>query len=75
MAELEPKSPKAVEKLRKDREPLLAYFEFAAEHWRHLRTTNPIESTFAMVKLRSRVTKGAGSKDAARDGYKLLDLD
>jgi putative transposase len=45
-----------------------------SEHWRHLRTTNPIESSFATVKLRTRVTKGAGSKDAALAmAYKLLD--
>ena len=45
-----------------------------AEHWRHLRTTNPIESSFATVKLRTKVTKGAGSKKAALAmAYKLLD--
>jgi putative transposase len=74
VAEFEPKWPKAAEKLVKDREPLLAYYDFPAEHWRHVRTTNPIESTFATVKLRTRVTKGAGSKDAALAmAYKLLD--
>jgi putative transposase len=74
VAEFEPKWPKAAEKLTKDREPLLAFYDFPAEHWRHLRTTNPIESTFATVKLRTRVTKGAGSKDAALAmAYKLLD--
>jgi putative transposase len=74
VAKFEPKWPKAAEKLVKDREPLLAYYDFPAEHWRHLRTTNPIESTFATVKLRTRVTKGAGSKDAALAmAYKLLD--
>ena len=46
----------------------------AAEHWRHLRTTNPIESSFATVKLRTRVQKGAGSKAAALAmAYKLRD--
>src|SRR5208282_1968492 len=40
------------------------HFDFPAEHWVHLRTTNPIESTFATVKLRQRVTKGAGSRNA-----------
>lgn len=74
VAEFEPKWPKAAEKLTKDREQLLAFYDFPAEHWRHLRTTNPIESSFATVKLRTRVTKGAGSKDAALAmAYKLLD--
>ncbi len=53
---------------------MLAFYDFPAEHWRHLRTTNPIESSFATVKLRTRVTKGAGSKAAALAmAYKLLD--
>ena len=74
LAEFEPKWPKAAEKLTKDRQELLAFYDFPAEHWRHLRTTNPIESTFATVKLRTKVTKGAGSKDAALAmAYKLLD--
>ena len=45
-----------------DRERLLSFFEFPAEHWKHLRTTNPIESAFATVRLRQRVTKGAGNR-------------
>jgi transposase-like protein len=74
VAEFEPKWPKAAEKLTKEREQLLAFYDYPAEHWRHLRTTNPIESSFATVKLRTRVTKGAGSKDAALAmAYKLLD--
>ena len=74
VGEFEPKWPKAAEKLTKDHEALLAFYDFPAEHWRHLRTTNPIESTFATVKLRTKVTKGAGSKDAALAmAYKLLD--
>ena len=74
VAEFEPKWPKAAEKLTKDREELLAYYDFPAEHWRHLRTTNPIESSFATVKLRTNVTKGAGSKAAALAmAYKLLE--
>ncbi len=74
VAEFEPKWPKAAAKVVKDREELLAYYEFPAEHWRHLRTTNPIESSFATVKLRTRVTKGAGSKSAALAmADKLLD--
>ncbi len=52
---------------------LLAFYDLPAEHWRHPRTTNP-ESAFATVKLRTRVTKGAGSKAAALGmAYKLLD--
>ena len=74
VAEFEPKWPKAADKLVKDRAELLAFYDFPAEHWRHLRTTNPIESSFATVKLRTRVTKGAGSKAAALAmAYKLLD--
>ncbi len=72
--EFDAKYPKAVSKLDKDWEQLTAFFDFPAEHWRHLRTTNPIESSFATVKLRTKVTKGAGSKKAALAmAYKLLD--
>jgi putative transposase len=72
--EFDAKYPKAVVKLEKDWEQLTAFFDFPAEHWRHLRTTNPIESSFATVKLRTKVTKGAGSKKAALAmAYKLLD--
>jgi transposase-like protein len=67
------KYPKAVDKVLKDREVLLAHFDFPAEHWVHLRTTNAIESTFATVKLRTRKTKGAGSRTAGLAmAYKLL---
>lgn len=58
------KYPKAVECLTKDQDALLRFFDFPAEHWKHLRTTNPIESTFATVRLRTRVTKGPGSRAA-----------
>jgi transposase-like protein len=58
------KYPKAAECLAKDREALLAYYDFPAEHWIHLRTTNPIESTFATVRHRHRKTKGNGSRKA-----------
>lgn len=58
------KYPKAVECLQKDREALLTFYDFPAEHWIHLRTTNPIESTFATVRLRHRRTKGNGSRVA-----------
>jgi putative transposase len=68
------KYPKAVDKVLKDREMLLAHFDFPADHWVHLRTTNAIESTFATVKLRTRKTKGAGSRSAGLAmAYKLLD--
>jgi putative transposase len=67
------KYPKAVDKLDRDWKALTAFYAFPAEHWRHLRTTNPIESSFATVKLRTRVTKGAGSKTAALGmAFKLL---
>ena len=59
------KFPKAVECLNKDRKPLLEFYDFPAEHWGHLRTTNPIESTFATVRLRQRRTKGCGSREAS----------
>jgi putative transposase len=58
------KYPKATECLTKDQDALLAFFDFPAEHWKHLRTTNPIESAFATVRLRTRVTKGPGSRTA-----------
>lgn len=48
--------------LKKDRDELLAFYDFPAEHWMHLRTTNPIESTFATIRLRHRRTKGSGSR-------------
>jgi putative transposase len=56
--------PKVVAKVVDDQEALLTFFDFPAEHWLHLRTTNPIESTFSPVRARTRVTKGPGSKDA-----------
>ena len=72
--EFDAKYPKAVAKLDKDWAHLTAFYDFPAEHWRHLRTSNAIESSFATVKLRTRVTKGAGSKKAALAmAYKLLD--
>ena len=60
----EAKYPKAVACLVKDREQLLVFYDFPAEHWKHLRTTNPIESIFATVRLRHRRTKGSGSRVA-----------
>ncbi len=60
----EAKYPKAAQCLEKDREELLAFYDFPAEHWQHIRTTNPIESTFATVRLRHRRTKGSGTRVA-----------
>ena len=60
----EAKYPKATACLEKDRESLLAFYRFPAEHWKHIRTTNPIESTFATVRLRTNKTKGCGSRIA-----------
>jgi putative transposase len=72
--EFDAKYPKALAKLDRDWKHLTAFYDFPAEHWRHLRTSNAIESSFATVKLRPRVTKGAGSKKAALAmAYKLLD--
>jgi putative transposase len=62
LATYEAKYPKATECLAKDRAELLVFYDFPAEHWMHLRTTNPIESTFATVRLRTVKTKGAGTR-------------
>lgn len=71
--EFQAKYPKAVECLLKDQDELLTFFDFPAEHWIHLRTTNPIESTFATVKARTKRTKEAGSRKAGRAmAFKLL---
>jgi transposase-like protein len=65
--------PRAVETLTKDQNRLLTFFDFPAQHWIHLRTTNPIESTFSTVKARTRKTKGAGSRNAGLAmAFKLL---
>ena len=70
----EAKYPKAVECLNKDRDVLLTFYDFPAEHWGHLRTTNPIESTFATVRLRHKKTKGNGSRKACLAMvYKLVE--
>ena len=68
------KWPKAVAKIVDDLEVLLAFFDFPAEHWLHLKTTNPIESTFATVRLRTKVTKGPGSRAAGLAmAFKLIE--
>ena len=58
------KYPHAVSCLAGDREALLTFYDFPAEHWMHVRTTNPIESTFATVRLRTEKTKGSGGRTA-----------
>ena len=68
------KFPKAAAKITGDEDELLAFYDYPAEHWIHLRTTNPIESTFATVRLRTKVTKGHGSKAAALAmAFKLIE--
>ncbi len=67
------KYDKAAECLAKDRDRLLTFYDFPAEHWKHVRTTNPIESTFATVRLRTTKTKGCLSrKTALAMVFKLL---
>ncbi len=68
------KWPKAAAKIIDDLDVLLKFYDFPAEHWIHLRTTNPIESTFATVRLRQRVTKGPGSRAAGvAMAFKLIE--
>src|SRR3954453_19039548 len=68
------KFPKAVAKIRDDLEVLLAFYDFPAEHWQHLRTTNPIESTFATVRHRTKITRGPGSRAAGLAmAFKLIE--
>ena len=65
---------KAVAKITDDLDQLLAFYDYPAEHWQHLRTTNPIESTFATVRHRSKVTKGPGSRAAGLAmAFKLIE--
>ncbi|MDP9336203.1 MAG: IS256 family transposase [Actinomycetota bacterium] len=68
------KFPKAVAKITDDLDQLVAFYDFPAEHWIHLKTSNPIESTFATVRLRTKVTKGSGSRAAGLAmAFKLID--
>jgi transposase-like protein len=72
--EFHAKWPKAAEKLCDDLGPLLCFFDFPAEHWVHLKTANPIESTFSTLRLRTKVTKGPGSRAAGRAmAFKLIE--
>jgi transposase-like protein len=74
-AEYQAKYPKAVESLTANWQRLVAFFDFPAEHWKHLRTTNVIESPFATVRLRERATRGAGSRTKGLlMAFKLLDM-
>jgi transposase-like protein len=69
------KYPKAVECLTRDQEKLLSFFDFPAEHWVHLRTSNVVESPFATVRLRQRVTKGPGNRTKGLTmAFKLLEM-
>ena len=73
-AEYGTKWPKAAAKVTDDLDVLLTFYDYPAEHWIHLRTTNPIESTFATVRLRQRVTKGPGSRAAGiAMAFKLIE--
>jgi hypothetical protein len=68
------KFPKAAAKITDDVEELLAFYDYPCEHWVHLRTTNPIESTFATVRHRTKVTKGPGSRAAGLAmAFKLIE--
>jgi hypothetical protein len=68
------KFPKATAKITDDRDELVAFFDYPAEHWIHLHTTNPIESTFATVRHRTKVTKGRGSRVAGLAmAFKLIE--
>jgi len=67
------KYPKTMENLEKDRDELLAFYDFPAIHWIHLRTTNPIEFTFATVRLRTKRSRSCGSRDTTLSMvFKLL---
>ena len=68
------KFPKATAKITDDVEELLAFYDYPGEHWVHLRTTNPIESTFATVRHRTKVTRGPGSRAAGLAmAFKLIE--
>jgi transposase-like protein len=71
----EAKHKRAVDCLEKNADELFAFFDFPAQHWQHIRTSNPIESAFSTLRLRQRVTKGAGSRDKALTmAFKLLEM-
>lgn len=69
------KYPKAIGALQRNQDALLTFFDFPAEHWIHIRTSNPIESAFSTVRLRQRITKGAGSRSRGLTmAFKLLEM-
>ena len=69
------KYPKAIEKITKDQQELLAFYQFPSQHWIHIRTTNPIESTFATVRLRTKKVRNCGSRETTLAMvYKLLQV-
>ena len=73
-AEFRSKWPKAADKIRDDLDRLLTFYDFPAEHWLHLKTSNPIESTFSTVRQRTKVTKGPGSRAAGLAmAFKLIE--
>jgi putative transposase len=73
-AEFRAKWPKAADKISSDLDRLLTFYDFPAEHWLHLKTSNPIESTFSTVRLRTKVTKGPGSRAAGLAmAFKLIE--
>ena len=75
LTRFEAKYPGAMDKLVKDRDELLAFYDFPAEHWVHIRTTNPIESTFSTVRLRSKRARNCGSRETTLAMvYKLLEV-
>ena len=72
--EFRPRWPKAADKVRADLDRLLTFYDYPAEHWIHLKTSNPIESTFSTVRLRTKVTKGPGSRAAGLAmAFKLME--
>ena len=72
--EFRSKWPKAADKLSDDLEVLLRFYDYPAEHWLHLKASNPIESTFSTVRLRTKVTKGPGSRAAGLAmAFKLIE--
>ena len=74
-AQYKVKHPKAVASLQRDEQTLLTFFDFPAEHWKHLRTSNVVESPFATVRLRQRITKGPGSRSkGVTMAFKLLEM-
>jgi putative transposase len=74
LEQYQPKYPRAMNCLEKDRDSMLAFYDFPAEHWAHIRTTNPIESVFATVRLRTGKTKNCGSrKTTLAMAFKLME--